>query len=141
MGEEKTFKCPKCGNVVKLNDGLGMMWSSFDKSMFYRPKNSFDINFYDELDKKMIDEVHRFIEESQDVLVADAYYQPYICKRCGKMESKLYFKIYGNDKTYIPKYFCECGNRYKKLTEKEQEHLHCDKCGTEMIKTNSLFWD
>ena len=29
----------------------------------------------------------------------------------------------------------------KKLTEKEQEHLHCDKCGTEMIKTDILFWD
>ena len=141
MGEEKTFECPKCGNEIKLNDGLGMLWSSFDKSMFYHPKNSFDLNFYYELDKKMINEIHKFIEESKDVSVEDAYYQPYICKKCGKMESKLYFRIRGDNKTYIPKYFCECGNRYKKLTEKEQEHLHCNKCGAEMEETNILFWD
>jgi len=27
----------------------------------------------------------------------------------------------------------------KKLTKKEQEHLHCDKCGTEMIKIPMKF--
>ena len=141
MGEEKTFKCLKCGNVVKLNDGLGELWHSFDKTMFYPPKNSFDLNFCNELDKNMLDEVRKFIEEAENVSVEDAYFQPYICEKCGKMESKLYFEIYGDNKTYIPKYFCECGNKYEKLTEEEQEHLHCDKCGSEMIETYTLFWD
>ena len=141
MGTVKTYECPECGNVVKLNDGLGEMWSSFDKSMFYPPKNSFDLNFCSELDKKMLDEVRKFIEESEEVFVEDAYYQPYICKKCGKTESKLYFRIHGKDKTYTPKYFCTCGNEYKELTEEEQEHLRCNKCGSEMTEKYTLFWD
>ena len=141
MGTYTTYECPMCGKKVKLNEGLGMMWCRFDKSMFYKPKGGFGLNFYSELDKKTLEEVHKFIEEAGDVIVDEAYYQPYICKECGKIESKLFFKIYADGKTYSPKYSCKCGHRYKKLTEKEQEHLHCNKCGCKMVVKDEMYWD
>ncbi|MBO7671785.1 hypothetical protein J6S88_00075 [bacterium] len=46
-------------------------------------------------------------------------------------------------KSYTPKYKCECGHLLKKLPTKKQEHLHCAKCGTEMVEDHEsqLFWD
>jgi hypothetical protein len=38
MGSGKIFECPECGNRVELYEGIGMMWSHFDTSMFYPAK-------------------------------------------------------------------------------------------------------
>ena len=142
MGLGKSFICSDCGNTFEIYEGIGMLWHSFDISMFYPPeKNSHSLNFYNEIDKKMLKEIQKFIEESEDVFVADAYCQPYICKNCGKYENKLYFKIVSKDKTYRPKYFCNCGNRYKRLTKEDQAHLYCEKCGGKMLNRGEICWD
>ena len=148
MGQTRTYKCSKCGNTVEINEGIGFMWHTFEKSMFYPPKkDSYGLNFYDELDKDMLEEIHEFIESSDESFVADAYYQPYICKKCGKVESMLYFRIEGvksyKAQTYRPKYKCVCGSRFRKLTTKELKHLCCSKCGTDMEEVSELhmFWD
>lgn len=107
MGQERTYVCSKCGANIELIEGSGMMWHSFDKNMFYPPKKDcFGLNFYDSLDKKTLGEVHKFIDKEEFVHVVDAYYQPYVCKKCGKIESKIYFRIDGANETYRPKYIC-----------------------------------
>lgn len=141
MGLGKILECPKCGNKIALYEGIGMMWSSFDKEMFYPPKEKWKLNFYDGLDKKMIKEIHNFIEESKEVFVPVAYYQPYICKKCGKIESKVYFRIENENKTYSPKYTCKCGNKYKLLTQKDIENLRCDKCNKGIYDVQEFCWD
>jgi transcription initiation factor IIE alpha subunit len=94
MGSGKIFECPECGNRVELYEGIGMMWSHFDTSMFYPPKkDSCGLNFYDETDKNIIKEAQKFIEESENAYVADAYEQSYICEKCGGFTTKLYFRI------------------------------------------------
>ncbi len=144
MGKIEQYECLNCGNTVEINEGIGKLWHDFDKSMFYPPaKDGWSFNIYDELDKNMIDEIHSFIENSEGYLDINAYYQPYICSKCGKIESKLYFKItdYKSGKTYRPKYFCKCGNNYKRLTLKEKSHLYCNKCRTEMYLKEYMMWD
>jgi DNA-directed RNA polymerase subunit RPC12/RpoP len=140
MGELKKLICPKCGHTVKFYEGVGMLWYFIDKNAFYPPKNSTDINFYKELDKKMLEEIHNFLKESEDVSV-EAGYQPYICKKCGKIVTKIDFTIGSGNKIYTPAYTCNCGNEYAKLTEEEQQHVLCKECGSEMMCELTGFWD
>ena len=142
MGLGKHFECPKCGNEIEILEGIGMMWHSFKPDMFYPPKkDSYGLNFYDEFDENTLKEIHKFIEEAEDVFVENVYYQPYICKKCGKVETKVYFRIESDGKAYRPKYFCECGGKYIRLTNKKQKHLHCNKCGAKMSDPRELCWD
>ena len=143
MGEMLIYKCPHCGNKYKLNYGFGYMWHSFEKDMFYPRTNELKFNIYDELDETTLEKVHKFIEESEDVLITNVEYKPYICKECGKIESKNYFNITSlpSGKVFRPKYKCECGGNFRKLTSKEEEHIFCHKCGAEMTRTDEIMWD
>lgn len=142
MGTNLIYECPKCKNQIGLNYGVGMLWHSFDKSMFYPPqKGSVGLNFYYEFDKEMLEEIHRFISETEDIIVPDVYYHPYICEKCGKVESKIYFRIEGKGKTFMPKYTCKCGGKYRKMTNKDESHLCCNKCGNEMKLKAEAMWD
>ena len=142
MGSGKIFECPECGNRVELYEGIGMMWSHFDTSMFYPPKKgSCELNFYGEINKKIIKEAQKFIEDSEIARVVDAYLQPYICEKCGKFTTKLYFRIESENGTYRPKYFCRCGRKYRRLTKKDEKHLYCAKCGCEFPEPKTLYWD
>ena len=86
MGQARTYKCINCENEIKLYEGNGMMWHSFDKSMFYPPqKGKHSLNFYDEFDKNMIKDIQQFIENSEDVFISDVFNQPYICNKCGSI--------------------------------------------------------
>ena len=143
MGEMLFYECPHCGNKYELNFGIGFMWHSFEKDMFYPENKNCRFNIYDELDKEILDKVHKFIEESEDVIINNVYYKPYICKECGKIESKIYFNImsYPSGKVFRPKYKCEYGGNLRKLSSKEEKHIFCHKCGTEMTQTDILMWD
>ena len=35
MGLGKSFICADCGNTFEMYEGIGMLWYSFDTSMFY----------------------------------------------------------------------------------------------------------
>ena len=142
MGIGKTYKCLNCNNIVELYEGVGEVWHSYSTDMFYPPKKgNYGMNFYNELNKRVIKEAQKFIEEYKDVCVTEAYLQPYICEECGKVKSDLYFKIESKSNTFSPKYFCRCGGQYKRLTKKAAKHLHCNKCGHKMVQISGLLWD
>ena len=141
MGEMILFKCPKCGNKVEIYEGIGEVWCNIDINVFYPPKKGCNINFYHELDKKIIEEIHKFVNETNKSKLVDLSLQPYLCKNCGKIEAKLYFKIENGNKIYTPTYVCRCGGKYKKLTKKEQKNITCNKCGNKMMRIISGFWD
>ena len=141
MGQITTYTCDKCGNTVELDYGIGKMWHSFDKSMFYPRKEDFGLNFYDYFTEDELKDIHKFIEEEEDVIISEAYMQPYICNKCGKIESKLYFKMQGKNKTYKLRYTCECGGSCRKFTNKDLENLKCNKCGGKMFETEEIMWD
>ena len=132
MGQARTYKCIKCKKEIRLYEDIGMMWDSFDKSMFYPPqKGKHSLNFFNEFDKKTLNKIHKFIEESEDVLVSEAYYQPYICNKCGKIESKICFKMYDlkTGKLYRLRYTCNCGGTYRKFLSPNEKNIRCNKCG------------
>ncbi len=146
MGEMLFYECPHCGNKYELNYGFGFLWHGFKKDMFYpksTDKSTFKFNIYDELDKETLEKVHKFIENSESVIIRDVYYQPCICKKCGKIKSKHYFNIISlpSGKIFRPKYGCDCGGKLRKLKSKEEEHIICHKCGSEMSQTDTLMWD
>ena len=141
MGEIVSIKCTKCGNTVEIYQGVGEMWKKFGIDAFYPRKKGCNLNFYYKLDKKVIKEIHKFIEESKNAEVVDGSLEPYVCKNCGKIENKLYFEIKGDNKTYLPSYNCTCGGEYKLFNLDKNETLYCNKCGNEMIWTNIGIWD
>ena len=137
MGQVHTYKCIQCKNEIELYEGIGKMWHSFNKDMFYPPqKGKHSLNFYDEFDKKTLNKIHKFIEESEDVLVSEVCYQPYICNKCGKIESKIYFKMHDlkTGKLYRLRYTCNCGGKYIKFLCSDDEEIRCNKCGKSELK-------
>lgn len=144
MGQLLVYKCPKCGNIVYLDWGCGMMWWKNDKSILYpQEKGAYEFNIYSSLLPRIRKEVHKYIETVGDpIFVDNVRMQPYKCNKCGKIDSKIYFEIVSpkiDIKNYVPKYHCSCHGKYTKIRP-NQKHFNCHLCGTELIE-DSVMWD
>ena len=144
MGHTDNYICPKCFNSAELTYGIGFLWASYDISIFYPQKtaNSCLLNIYDELPIEIIKDVHEYIQTALTPTVSDVYYHPYICKDCGKIETHIYFELYGHlyREIFTPKYRCNCGGDFKKIHHR-QKNFYCNKCKTKMEWANGCMWD
>ena len=145
MGQHLIYQCPKCGNIVSLNWGCGMLWYKNDKSILYpQKKGDYEFNIYSDLIPRIRKEVHEYLAEVGDqVIIKNVYMQPYKCNKCGKIDSKIYFEIVSPKigiRNYIPKYYCSCRGTYTKI-KPNQKHFLCHLCGTELIEDGEIMWD
>ena len=145
MEQTLIYKCPKCGNIVYLEWGCGFMWYKNDKSIFYPHKTEqYELNIHRYLLPRIRKEVYQFIESIGEPLIVDnVRWQPYICNKCGKIKSKIYFEILSPKieiPTYKPEYNRRCHGKYKKISA-NKKHFYCHLCNTELIKYAEIMWD
>jgi hypothetical protein len=137
MGFGYTVKCKRCKYKETYYLGAGMeddfytIYKAQHESFFFKRKGLKTI-------RELVQYYNGYLEETPG-------YELFMCKRCKRIQEKLYFRIIHDNGIYAPAYQCRCGLPLLPLSlDGGLGGIPCPKCGRLSLTEDhecDILWD